>query len=105
MRYEGLYTPPDLKGTLMFPGTRGGTNWGGAAFDPATKVLYIRSTNAPDIQTIIRQDPKVVAGMPLVDQGRRQYSIYCGACHGGNKAEERLHRSLTLKKERLGKMR
>ena len=24
MRYEGLYTPPDLKGTLQLPGTRGG---------------------------------------------------------------------------------
>lgn len=86
LRYEGLYTPPDLKGTLMFPGTRGGTNWGGGAFDPSTNMLYIRSSNAPDIQTIIKQDPKVVEGMPLVDQGRRQYTTYCGACHGGNKA-------------------
>jgi quinoprotein glucose dehydrogenase len=86
MRYEGLYTPPDLKGTLMFPGTRGGTNWGGGAFDPTTQMLYIRSSTAPDIQTIIRQDPKVVVGMPLVDQGRRQYAIYCGACHGSNRA-------------------
>ena len=86
MRYEGLYTPPDLKGTLMFPGTRGGTNWGGGAFDPATRILYIRSTNAPDIQTIVRQDASIVIGMPVIDQGRRQYGIYCGACHGSNKA-------------------
>ena len=63
MRYEGgLYTPPDLKGTLMFPGTRGGSNWGGAAFDPATTMLYIRSSEAPDVQTIIKEDPRIVAG-------------------------------------------
>ena len=31
MRYEGLYTPPDLKGTLQLPGTRGGGEWGGWA--------------------------------------------------------------------------
>lgn len=86
MRYEGLYTPPDLKGTLMFPGTRGGTNWGGGAFDPATNMLYIRSSNAPDIQTIIRQDPKIVEGMPIIDQGRRQYNTYCAGCHGANRA-------------------
>jgi quinoprotein glucose dehydrogenase len=85
MRYEGLYTPPDLKGTLMFPGTRGGSNWGGAAYDPATTTLYIRSNEAPDIQTIIKEDPQVVAGLPLVDQGRRLYSTYCASCHGANK--------------------
>lgn len=56
MRYEGLYTPPDLKGTLQLPGTRGGGEWGGAAFDPATTFLYIKSNDAPDIQTIIRGD-------------------------------------------------
>ena len=54
MRYEGLYTPPDLKGTLQLPGTRGGGEWGGAAFDPATNMLYIKSNDAPDLITIIR---------------------------------------------------
>ena len=56
MRYEGLYTPPDLKGTLQLPGTRGGGEWGGAAFDPATNFLYIKSNDAPDIITIIKGD-------------------------------------------------
>jgi quinoprotein glucose dehydrogenase len=85
MRYEGLYTPPDMKGTLMFPGTRGGSNWGGAAYDATTNILYLRSSEAPDIQTIIKTNPNEVAGMPQIDQGRRLYTIYCGACHGGNK--------------------
>jgi len=56
MRYEGLYTPPDLKGTLQLPGTRGGGEWGGAAFDPATNFLYIKSNDAPDIITIVKGD-------------------------------------------------
>ena len=74
MRYEGIYTPPDLKGTLMIPGTRGGSNWGGAAYDASTNILYIRN-EAPDIQTIIKTDPNAVAGMPLIDQGRRLYAF------------------------------
>ena len=86
MRYEGIYTPPDLKKTLMIPGTRGGTNWGGGAFDASTNMLYIRSSDAPDIQTIIKEDPRVIAGMPIIDQGRSMYSIYCASCHGGNKS-------------------
>src|SRR6266542_1402698 len=34
LRYEGLFTPPSIKGTLNLPGTIGGSEWGGAAYDP-----------------------------------------------------------------------
>jgi len=85
LRYEGLYTPPDLKGTLMFPGTRGGTVWGGAAYDPATNMLYIRSNEAPEIQTIVKQDPKEVERLSAADQGRYLFNVYCASCHGGPK--------------------
>jgi quinoprotein glucose dehydrogenase len=40
LRYDGLYTPPTLQGSLNFPGNVGGVNWGGAAIDPATGILY-----------------------------------------------------------------
>jgi quinoprotein glucose dehydrogenase len=29
-RHEGLYTPPSTQGTILYPFTGGGTNWGGA---------------------------------------------------------------------------
>lgn len=54
MRYMGLYSPPDLKGTIQFPGTRGGGEWGGAAFDAATNLLYVKSNDAPDLITITK---------------------------------------------------
>src|SRR5690606_35090738 len=38
LRFEGLYTPPDPRGTFMLPGTRGGSEWGGAAYDPSTSI-------------------------------------------------------------------
>lgn len=44
-RIGPIFTPPSLEGTLMRPGTIGGANWGGGAFDPATGILYIKSTN------------------------------------------------------------
>jgi quinoprotein glucose dehydrogenase len=40
LRYDGLYTPPSLQGSLQFPGNLGGVNWGGAAIDPVTGILY-----------------------------------------------------------------
>ena len=33
---NGMFTPPSLRGTMLFPGTDGGGEWGGAAFDPET---------------------------------------------------------------------
>ncbi|HVH84801.1 MAG TPA: PQQ-binding-like beta-propeller repeat protein, partial [Steroidobacteraceae bacterium] len=33
LRNEGIFTPPDTRGTLEFPGYAGGVNWGGVVFD------------------------------------------------------------------------
>ncbi len=38
-----LFRPIQRKLTVMFPGTNGGSNWGGTAFDPAEDVLYVNS--------------------------------------------------------------
>jgi quinoprotein glucose dehydrogenase len=40
LRYDGFYTPPSLRGSVLFPGNLGGVNWGGAALDPATGILF-----------------------------------------------------------------
>ena len=45
-RNDGLYTPPSTQGTLIFPMTGGGVNWGSAAFDPVHQILYANVSNA-----------------------------------------------------------
>lgn len=86
VRYEGLFTPPDLKGTLALPATRGGANWGGAAFDPTTTYLYIRGNNLPEIQTIVDANKHFAAqNNTLFEQGRVTYLKHCAACHGTEK--------------------
>jgi quinoprotein glucose dehydrogenase len=45
-RNDGLYTPPSTKGTLIFPMTGGGVNWGSAAFDPVHQIIYANVSNA-----------------------------------------------------------
>jgi quinoprotein glucose dehydrogenase len=52
-RNEGLYTPPSTKGTLIFPMTGGGVNWGGAAFDPVSQILYANTSYAVHIVKLI----------------------------------------------------
>ncbi|HZB90667.1 MAG TPA: pyrroloquinoline quinone-dependent dehydrogenase, partial [Stellaceae bacterium] len=40
---RGLYTPPGLKGTVIFPFTGGGGNWGGGAVDPARQLFIVNT--------------------------------------------------------------
>ena len=39
--HGSLYTPPSLRGTLMFPWSGGGANWGGPAFDPVRQLMIV----------------------------------------------------------------
>ncbi len=55
LRYEGIYTPPSLEGTLNYPGPTGGVNWGGGAIDPNTGILY---ANTNSIASIMRLVPR-----------------------------------------------
>lgn len=52
-RSEGLYTPPSPQGTIMYPFTGGGANWGGMAFDPASQLMYINTSRAAHLITLI----------------------------------------------------
>ena len=65
----GFYTPPSLEGTIIFPGVDGGGEWGGAAFDPDTALLYVNSNEMPWIMRLI----------PNNDQSL--YNSKCATCH------------------------
>jgi quinoprotein glucose dehydrogenase len=86
MRYEGLFTPPDLKGTLMLPGSRGGAEWGGAAYDPKSGVLFVKSNDSPEIESMQKMDAeKEAQNQSVFEQGKSVYMTYCATCHGKDK--------------------
>ena len=61
-RLGPMFTPPSLKGTLQRPGASGGANWGGAAFDPETGLLYVRTSEDADTNQLCPNagdDPEV----------------------------------------------
>ena len=63
-RLGPLFTPPSLQGTLQRPGASGGANWGGAAFDPETGLLYVRTSEKADTNQVCENagdDPRVDA--------------------------------------------
>jgi quinoprotein glucose dehydrogenase len=55
LRYDGIYTPPSLRGSLEFPGSIGGVNWGSAAYDPESGILYANVNRLPySVRLIVR---------------------------------------------------
>lgn len=59
LRYEGLFTPPSEQGTLQFPSSLGGGNWGGAALDPTTNTLIVKTSNVASTVRLVPADPTV----------------------------------------------
>ncbi|MEK6287825.1 MAG: pyrroloquinoline quinone-dependent dehydrogenase [Acidobacteriota bacterium] len=54
-RSEGLFTPPSLEGTIVFPGNAGGMNWSGMSYD-RTRGLLITNTNR--VATLVKLIPR-----------------------------------------------
>src|SRR5436190_10960606 len=103
LRYEGLFTPPSIKGTLNLPGTIGGSEWGGAAYDPSTNVIYLKANESPEIDLLQKIDPVVTSPtLSVHDDGKKIYTMYCASCHKADrKGDEPLYPSLVDLKKRM----
>ena len=55
LRSEGLYTPPSTQGTVFYPFTGGGVNWGGVAAGP-NDVMYVNTSRAAQAVTLIPRE-------------------------------------------------
>jgi quinoprotein glucose dehydrogenase len=82
LRYDGMYTPPSLRGSVEFPGPLGGVNWGSPAFDPQSGVLYANNNRYPYevwLIPISSQPPRKYAGVIALCKfllfGRRKLKI------------------------------
>ncbi|MCG6986752.1 MAG: pyrroloquinoline quinone-dependent dehydrogenase [Gemmatimonadetes bacterium] len=58
MRNDGPFTPPSLRGTVVYPGFIGGMEWGGVAYDPASGLLVTNTNQLAMAATLI---PRKVA--------------------------------------------
>ena len=79
-RSGGQFTPQSTTGTIMQPGLDGGAEWGGAAWDPETGLLYL---NANDVPWLIRLAERAQSGEIL--DGRQIYQRECAICHGAER--------------------
>jgi quinoprotein glucose dehydrogenase len=74
------FIPPSVQGTIIFPGFDGGAEWGGAAFDQSTGVLYVNSNEMAWILSMVQIDRRKQT--TAVARGRRTYQLNCMVCHG-----------------------
>jgi quinoprotein glucose dehydrogenase len=103
LRYEGLFTPPSVKGTLNLPGTIGGSEWGGAAVDPTIGVIYLKSNESPEIDQLQKVEETTPSNAQSgFDAGKALYANYCVSCHKADKSgDEPLYPSLIGIKQRM----
>jgi len=52
-----FYKPQGLEYTVLFPGTNGGPNWGGASYDPVSNLLFVNSQDAGQVLKMIKAAP------------------------------------------------
>jgi quinoprotein glucose dehydrogenase len=63
LRNEGIFTPPSLRGSLVFPGVGGGSNWGSLSFDPERGLLFANTTRIANVVTLVpRAEPLPAPG-------------------------------------------
>jgi quinoprotein glucose dehydrogenase len=74
VRSNGQFEPPSREGTIIFPGFDGGAEWGGAAYDPETALLYV---NSNEMAWILRLVERPQAGA----SGKSLYLSNCSGCH------------------------
>jgi quinoprotein glucose dehydrogenase len=57
LRNEGIFTPPSLQGTLVYPSNIGGAHWGGVAIDPVRQLAVVPvNRHASMMQLIPREE-------------------------------------------------
>jgi quinoprotein glucose dehydrogenase len=81
LRNDGPFAPPSREGTVLMPGTDGGAEWGGAAFDAARGLLYVNANEVPYLLQMV-ETPDVSGLRSLAGIGRAAYVLQCAACHG-----------------------
>ena len=75
-----IFLPPSFEGAVTLPQFNGGSEWGGAAYDPITRHLYLNSSN--ELEWISMVEARPPDNISLYQFGQRLYGTYCAACHG-----------------------
>ena len=80
-RNEGIFTPPDPKGTIFSPGYLGGVNWGGIVFDEQRQRIIAAVNHLPMLLTLVPQ-AELQGQMRSGDYPNSEFATQAGAPYG-----------------------
>ncbi len=81
LRDEGRFTPPSIRGSISWPATVGGVEWGGGAVDPTTATYVVNSDQVPQVYSLIpRAEADKLYGNAL--RGKGGYAAQQGSAYG-----------------------
>jgi quinoprotein glucose dehydrogenase len=66
LRNDGLFTPPSLQGSIVYPFTGGGANWSGATWDRERQLLVVPVQNLAHVIRLDEVSPRASGGGALV---------------------------------------
>jgi quinoprotein glucose dehydrogenase len=76
LSYEGRYTPPSTKGSIVYPGNFGTFNWGGVAVDPIRQIVI---ANPVYLAFIVKLIPRADATTSYVSEEKPGFNENFGA--------------------------
>ncbi len=75
-----MFAPPSKEGAWIFPGFDGGGEWGGAAVDIETGIMYVNASELPWSLTMVDVTKNKNTSHGIT--GQAVYEKHCVSCHG-----------------------
>ncbi|WP_207206395.1 glucose/quinate/shikimate family membrane-bound PQQ-dependent dehydrogenase [Xanthomonas campestris] len=88
LRYEGMFTPTSLQGSLSFTGNHGGINWGGVSVDLQRGIMVMNSNRLPYTEHVYPRTVMNELGVVSVFNGSSKTKGYMaqeGLAYGARK--------------------
>lgn len=75
-----VFLPPGLRPSIVMPQFNGGGEWGGAAYEASSGLLFINASNEAEWHSMVPAKPK--EAITKGQLGLRLYQAICANCHG-----------------------
>ena len=79
-----IFIPPGIKPSVILPQFNGGSEWGGASYDPINRILFVSCSN--EAEWISMVPAKAQKTISAFDFGQKLFRSTCLGCHGKESA-------------------
>lgn len=92
-----IFLPPSKRSAVTLPQFNGGTDWGGAAYDPKDRTLFVNCSNEAEWIAMVKAEPK--ANISQFEFGEHLFRTSCTMCHSPGNSTRFASHSLGILRE------